>query len=65
MAATGIDYGIVDLRGAAARGEWAGGIFVARPLGHVPMRSTWSRHLDAILFVREQRPSEQVERPAD
>ncbi len=64
MAATGIDYGIVDLRGAAARGEWAGGIFVARPLGHVPMRSTWSRHLDAILFVREQRPSEQVERPA-
>ena len=28
---------------------------MAHPLAHVPMRSTWSRHLDAILFVREQR----------
>ena len=64
MAAAGFDYGLLDLRRAAANGSWAGGEFPARPLGHTTRAEIWSDALDALLFVREHEPTQNAERPA-
>jgi len=58
MAATGQTAALVDLRQANERARWLGGSFVARPIDHVSMRSVWSHHFDAFLFLRIQEPSE-------
>jgi len=58
MAATGETAALVDLRQANKRASWLSGAFVARPDEHVSMRSTWSHHFDALLFLRTQEPSE-------
>jgi erythromycin esterase len=58
MAATGQAAALVDLRKVKDRAGWLGGPFVARPLEHVSIRSVWSHHFDAFLFLRIQEPSE-------
>ncbi len=58
MAATGQAAALVDLRKVKDRAGWLGGSFVARPLEHVSVRSVWSHHFDAFLFLRIQEPSE-------
>jgi erythromycin esterase-like protein len=58
MAATGQTAALVDLRKVKDRAGWLGGPFVARPLCHVSVRSVWSHHFDAFLFLRIQEPSE-------
>jgi len=58
MASTGETAALVDLRQANKRARWLGGSFVARPLEHVSIRSVWSHHFDAFLFLRTQEPSE-------
>lgn len=63
MAAAGFDYGLVDLRRAAAERSWAGGEFLARPHWHTTITAVWSDLLDALFFVREQEPSQRVEPP--
>jgi erythromycin esterase len=64
MAAAGFDYGLLDLRRAAAEGSWAGGEFLARPIGHISGAALWSDMLDGLLFVREFEPRQNAERPA-
>lgn len=64
MAAAGFDYGLLDLRRAAAEGSWAAGEFLARPIGHTTRLEVWSDLLDALLFVREHEPRQDAERPA-
>ena len=59
IAAAGLDYGLLDLRRAAAKGSWAGGEFLARPIGHTTYPRVWSDALDALLFVREQEPRQE------
>lgn len=63
MAAGGFDYGILDLRREAVGGSWAAGEFLARPHGHTTIPAVWSDLLDALFFVREQEPSQEVEPP--
>lgn len=63
MAAAGFDYGLVNLRRAAAEGSWAAGEFLARPHAHTTIPAVWSDLLDALFFVREQEPSQAVEPP--
>jgi erythromycin esterase-like protein len=58
MAATGQAAALVDLRQANEHAHWLGGSFVARPLDHISIRSVWSHHFDAFLFLRTQEPSE-------
>ena len=58
MAATGQTAALVDLRKVKDGAGWLGGPFVARPIEHVSMRSVWSHHFDAFLFLRIQEPSE-------
>jgi erythromycin esterase-like protein len=58
MAATGQTAALVDLRQANERASWLGGSFAARPLEHVSIRSVWSHHFDAFLFLKTQEPSE-------
>jgi erythromycin esterase len=58
MAATGQTAALVDLRKVKDRAGWLGGSFVARPICHVSVRSVWSHHFDAFLFLRTQEPSE-------
>jgi erythromycin esterase len=58
MAATGQTAALVDLRKVKDRAGWLGGPFVARPLCHVSVRSVWSHHFDAFLFLRKQEPNE-------
>lgn len=54
MAVAGFDYGLLDLRRAAADGNWAGGEFWARAIdGNETRRAVWSELLDALLFVRD------------
>ncbi len=57
MAATGQTAALVDLRKVEDHASWLGGPFVARPLCHVSVRSVWSHHFDAFLFLRTQEPS--------
>lgn len=57
MAATGQAAALVDLRKVKDRAGWLGGPFVARPLDHISLRSVWSHHFDAFLFLRTQEPS--------
>jgi erythromycin esterase len=57
MAVTGETAALVDLRQANERASWLGGAFEARPICHVSVRSVWSRHFDAFLFLRTQEPS--------
>ncbi len=64
MAAAGYDYGLLDLRRAAAEGSWAGGEFLTRAYGHISGAAVWSDLLDALLFVREFEPRGNTERPA-
>ena len=64
MAAAGFDYGLLDLRSAAAQGNWATGEFLARPLGHTTRLLVWSDLLDALLFVREHEQEKDAEWPA-
>ena len=64
MAAAGFDYGLLDLRRAAAERSWAAGEFLARPIGHTTRLEVWSDLLDALLFVREHEPRQNVEQPA-
>lgn len=65
MAAAGFDYGLLDLRRAAAEGSWAGGEFLARPFVHTSAAAVWSDLLDALLFVHEYEPREDAEPPAE
>lgn len=58
MDSTGETAALVDLRQANERAHWLGGSFVARPLDHISIRSVWSHHFDAFLFLRTQEPSE-------
>jgi uncharacterized protein (TIGR02246 family) len=64
MAAAGFDYGLLDLRRAAAEESWAGGEFLARAIGHISGAAVWSDLLDALLFVREYKPRQNTEWPA-
>jgi uncharacterized protein (TIGR02246 family) len=64
MATAGFDYGLLDLRRAAAEGSWAGSEFLARPIGHTSGAAVWSNLLDALLFVREHEPRQDAEQPA-
>lgn len=64
MAAAGFDYGLLDLRSAAAEQSWAAGEFLAHPFGHTNRRQVWSDLLDALLFVREHEPRRAVKQPA-
>lgn len=64
MAAAGFDYGLLDLRRAAAEEGWAGGEFLARPIGHISGAAVWSDLMDALLFVREYKPRQNAEQPA-
>jgi erythromycin esterase-like protein len=57
MAATGQAAALVDLRSSKDHSGWLSGPFVARPVDHVSIRSVWSRHFDAFLFLRRQEPS--------
>ncbi len=58
MASTGENAALVDLRQPNKRAHWLVGSFVARPFEHVSMRSMWSHHFDAFLFLKTQEPSE-------
>ena len=58
MAATGQAAALVDLRKVKDRAGWLGGRFVAQPVDHVSVRSVWSHHFDAFLFLKTQEPSE-------
>jgi erythromycin esterase len=58
MAATGQGAALVDLRKVEDRAGWLHGPFEARPLSHVSVRSVWSHHFDAFLFLRTQEPNE-------
>lgn len=62
MARTGMDLAIVDLRQAPDVLDWTEGEFVARILNQLPILASWSDHVDALLFLRDQFPSEQVSR---
>ncbi|MHC4511145.1 MAG: SgcJ/EcaC family oxidoreductase [Planctomycetota bacterium] len=64
MAAAGFDYGLLDLRRAAAEEGWAGGEFLARAIGHISGAAVWSDLLDALLFVRERELRQDAEQPA-
>jgi len=64
MAAAGREYGLLDLRRPAAQGTWAGGEFLARPIGHTTESAVWRDLLDALLFVREQEPRRNAEQPS-
>ena len=57
MATTGQTAALVDLRKVKDRAGWLRGPFVARPLCHVSVRSVWSHHFDAFLFLRKQEPN--------
>lgn len=65
MAAAGFDYGFLDLSRPAAEESWAGGEFLARPMAHTTYPAVWSDVLDALVFVREQEPRQEVEQPAE
>jgi len=58
MAATGQTAALVDLRKVKECAGWLGGPFEARPICHVSVRSVWSHHFDAFLFLRTQEPNE-------
>lgn len=63
MVAAGFDYGLLDLRRAAAEGSWAAGAFPARAIGHASGVAIWSDLLDALLFVREYELRRRTEEP--
>ena len=63
MVASGFDYGLLDLRRARAEGTWPGGEFLARPLIQVSGAAVWSDLLDALFFVREFVPRQNLEPP--
>lgn len=63
MAATGLRYGLLDLRGAA-KGSWLRGEFPARPEEHKTISARWSDLLDALVFVRAQEPKRDANPPA-
>ena len=58
MAATGQTAAFVDLRNVKEHVSWLKGPFEARPICHVSVRSVWSHHFDALLFIRKQEPSD-------
>jgi ketosteroid isomerase-like protein len=64
MVASGFDYGFLDLRRAGDEGAWPGSEFLARPLAQVSGAAVWSDLLDALLFVREHEPRQNVDPPA-
>lgn len=64
MASAGFEYGLLDLRRWAAKGSWPAGEFSARPIGHVARSAVWNDLLDALFFVREQEPRQEIEEPA-
>lgn len=53
----------VDLRSLAVKreGEWLRSPLLARPLGYTTMRASWPLVLDALIVVREMRPSTPIE----
>lgn len=61
MAATGQSISLVDLRQGIKQDRWFGGSFIARPIGNISMRSVWSHHFDAFLFLKTQEPNNLLE----
>ena len=47
----------LDFRDLNSGGEWLRSNNIARPLGYVNMIAVWPRHLDAVIYNREMRPS--------
>lgn len=63
MEAAGFEQALLDLRRAKADRNWTAGGFRARPDGHLTEERVWSRALDALLFIREQRQPRRVDSP--
>ncbi|HUQ84256.1 MAG TPA: erythromycin esterase family protein [Gemmatimonadaceae bacterium] len=57
---SGQSHAFLDLRRIPKGGEWLAEPLVARPLGYVPMKTVWPRHLDAFVFTRTMTPSTPV-----
>ncbi len=58
MAATKQTAALMDLRNVDDHASWLRGSFEARPICHVSVRSVWSHHFDAFLFLKKQEPSD-------
>jgi erythromycin esterase len=59
----GHPYLFVDFR-ALPDGHWLRAPIVARPLGYSPMRATWPRHFDAMIYTARMFPSSRDGKPA-
>lgn len=61
MQSAGLDLALIDLRSQA--NGWLSERRLARPMGHRPMKADWTQVLDALVFIREMRPSTLAEAP--
>ena len=56
MNEAGFDAGLVDFRNLPDDGAWLREFLLSRPMGNQEMRANWSRHLDALFFIKETKP---------
>ncbi|NUO82269.1 erythromycin esterase family protein [candidate division KSB1 bacterium] len=55
------DYALLDWRSLPTEAHWLADTLLARPMGFVPMRARWPEIMDGVLFIREMRPSAEIE----
>lgn len=58
IAATGVEYGLLDLRRRRPGDAWLDRPLIGRGIDrYIPWRAAWRQHLDGLLFVRRMTPS--------